>query len=143
MWQVQHEKVFPSLESDAVWKVWSDVDHWREWDEDIEYAKLSGPFVAGGELVLKPKGGPKVRIRLSEVQPGLSFTDVTRFPLARMIDVHELQDTPQGLRLKNSIRMEGPLAWLWRKLVAEKVAAGIPRQMEALARYTAGKADAP
>ena len=69
---------------------------------------------AGGELMLKPRGGPKVRIRLSQVQPGSSFTDVTRFPLARMIDVHELQDTPQGLRLKNTIRMEGPLAWLWR-----------------------------
>jgi hypothetical protein len=105
MWQVQYQKVFPSLNSGAVWKVWSDVDHWREWDEDIEYTKLSGPFVAGGELTLKPKGGPKVRIRLSEVHP--------------------------------------VLAWLWRKLVAEKVAAGIPRQMEALARYTAGKADAP
>jgi hypothetical protein len=143
MWQVEYQKVFPSLSGGAVWKVWSDVDHWPEWDEDIEYAKLSGPFVAGGELLLKPRGGPKVSIRLSEVQAGLSFTDVTHFPLARMIDVHELQDTPQGLRLKNSIRMEGPLAWLWRKLVAEKVAAGIPRQMEALARYAAGKPDAP
>jgi hypothetical protein len=140
MWQVEYEKVFSSLRSGAVWNVWSDVDRWHEWDADIEYAKLAGPFVAGGELVLKPKGGPKVRIQLSDVQPGLSFTDVTRFPLARMIDVHELQDTPQGLRLKNSIRMEGPLAWLWRKLVGENVAAGIPRQMEALARYTAAKA---
>jgi hypothetical protein len=140
MWQVQYWKVFPSLQGGAVWTVWRDVDHWHEWDADIEYATLSGPFAVGSELVLKPKGGPKVRIRLSEVMPGSSFTDVTRFPLARMIDVHELQDTPQGLKLKNSIRMEGPLAWVWRKLVGENVAAGIPRQMEALARHASAKA---
>jgi hypothetical protein len=139
MWQVQYEKIFPSLQSGAVWTVWSDVDHWHEWDADIEYATLSGPFAVGSELVLKPKGGPKVRIQLSDVTPGSSFTDVTRFPLARMVDVHELQDTPQGLKLKNSIRMEGPLAWVWRKLVGETVAAGIPRQMEALARHASAK----
>src|ERR1700748_2960446 len=32
---------------DAVWKVWTDVARWPEWDVSKEIAQLDGPFEAG------------------------------------------------------------------------------------------------
>src|SRR5260370_13787501 len=34
-------------EPDAVWKVWTDVARWPEWDVSKEIARLDGPFQPG------------------------------------------------------------------------------------------------
>ena len=80
----------------------------------------------------KPKGGPNIRLELTEVKPNYSFVDLTRFPLARMFDLHELLDHGDKLEIKSTIRIEGPLSFLWRKLVAENVAKGLKEQTERL-----------
>jgi hypothetical protein len=135
MWQANYEQIFPGLTKEAVWSAWVNVNGWSRWDDDIDFAQIAGPFQEGSEFVLKPKGGPKITIRLASVVPLKSFTDVTRFPLAQMYDVHEMTDTPSGLRIRSTIQVEGPLGWLWRRIVAQGVAAGVPKQMEALARF--------
>ena len=52
-------------------------------------------------------------LELTAIERHRSFTDLTRFPLARMYDIHELEETPEGLTIRNSVRVEGPLSWLW------------------------------
>jgi len=84
--------------------------------------------------VLKPKGGPKVNIRFLRAEALKGYTDLTPFPLARMYGIHDMEETQDGLRLRITIRIEGPLSWLWKKIVAEKVAADAPVQLESLAR---------
>ncbi len=135
MWRVEYEKTFPGLDVEAVWAAWADVERWPEWDKDLESVRLSGPFQAGARFKLKPKGGPEVDIEILSADPAKGFTDFARFPLARMYDAHEMARTPQGLTLKSAIWVEGPLSWVWRKIVAEGVAAGVPAQMEALAEH--------
>ena len=66
------------------------------------------------------------------MKPGAVFVDVTRFPLARMIDSHELIEHGDELEIKSTITLEGPLAFLWRKLVGEGVAKGLPEQTRRL-----------
>ena len=139
VWQTKYEKFFPGLKKEAVWAAWVDVDNWQKWDEDTEFAKISGPFEAGTDFTLKPAGGPNISIQITEVTPFASFTDVTRFPLAKMYDTHEIEETQDGLKLKSIIKMEGPLGWLWRKLVAEDVAAGVSKQLEAIAKFSQNK----
>jgi hypothetical protein len=52
-----------------------------------------------------------------------------------MCDVHEMEDTDEGLKLKSTIRVEGVLGWLWKRIVAQGVADGVPQQMEALTHF--------
>ena len=140
MWQVTHHAVFPGLSRDDVWAAWSDIDHWHDWDTDIEYAKAPEGFREGSVFTLKPKGGPRVRITLLRAEPRVGYTDLTHFPLARMFGIHDMADVPGGLRLTITIRVEGLLGGLWRKLVAQKVADEAPAQMRALATYAMQRA---
>lgn len=132
MWSRSYSKTVHNLDAPEVWKVWSDVDRWHLWQDDIEYARLDGEFVTGGRMRFKPRGGPELTLELTEVRAPLVFTDVTRFPLARMIDSHELTAREDGLEIRSTIRMEGALAFLWRKLVGEGVVKGLPQQTEKL-----------
>jgi hypothetical protein len=135
MWESKYEKEFEGITVKAVWDAWVDVSSWPKWDSEIEETVMKRPFAVGTQFSLKPKGGPKVSIRLTEVTPLRSFTDVTTFPFAKMYDFHEINETLNGVVLKSKITVSGPLAWLWRKIVAQGVASGVPMQMEALVSY--------
>jgi len=132
MWNKSYSKTVEGLNASQIWKVWTDVNQWHTWQDDIEYAKLDGEFRVGSVFRFKPKGGPNIQIELTEVKPNSVFVDLTRFPLARMFDSHELIDHGNKLEIKTTIRVEGPLSFLWRKLVAENVANGMKEQTERL-----------
>ena len=135
MWQVTHSATFEGLRKDAVWAAWSDVDRWHEWDPDLDFAHAPDGFNPGTRFVLKPKGGPKVNIRLLRAEPLRGYTDLTVFPLARMYGIHDMVETSDGLTLSITIRVEGPLTRLWKTLVAQKVADEAPAQLRSLANW--------
>jgi Polyketide cyclase / dehydrase and lipid transport len=128
MWSSTYEQKVTGVTRQRVWDVWTDVDRWSSWQDDVEYAHLEGSFSTGSVIRFKPKGGPKVRIELTDVRAPSRFVDVTRFPLARMVDAHELVETAEGLEIRNTLSMEGLLAFVWRKLVGEGVAKSLPEQ---------------
>ena len=134
-WNHLFEKTVQGITREQIWQTWSDVNNWTAWDKELEETKLSGAFQNGSHFTLKPKGGPVVKITITECEPLKSFTDVTHFPLAKMIDRHELIETPEGLKIRNELTVTGPLAWLWRKIVAENVANGMPQQIDSMIEY--------
>jgi hypothetical protein len=139
MWHWTHKATFSGLTKAEVFSAWAEVERWSEWDEGIDYARLAGPFQPGAKITLRPKGGPEVSINVLSADPELGFTDETRFFLARMVDVHEMRDTPEGLELTSTLSMHGPLAALWVRLVGAGVASSVPEQMSALCRYIVGR----
>jgi len=132
MWSKTYSKTVQGLKADNVWKVWTDVNQWHVWQDDIEYAKLDGEFKVGNTFLLKPKGGPKVNIEIIKVEPNIIFTDLTRFPLAKMYGSHEFFVHGDELEIKTTMSIEGPLSFVWRKIVAEDVANGMQEQTERL-----------
>jgi hypothetical protein len=130
---------FSDLSKAEVFAAWADVERWSQWDEGLDFAHLQGPFHAGAKIKLKPKGGPVVAIDVLAADPECGFTDETSFFLARMVDVHAMRDTAEGLELTSTLSMHGPLAALLVKLVGAQVAASAPEQMRALHRYIVGR----
>lgn len=131
-WTRTTTKTYPGLSKDAVWRLWTDVNGWSRWHSDLDLCKLEGRFEKGNHFLLKPKGAPTFKIELTAVEEGRAFTDCTKFFGARMFDSHLLEETPEGVRLTNTLTVEGPLAFLWIKLVAQKVAATVPAENDAL-----------
>lgn len=68
------------------------------------------------------------------------FLDVTNFPLAKMYDNHTFEETPEGLKITNTISVKGLLAFLWVKLVAQNIVnalpADLPKQIEAAGKLS-------
>ena len=132
MWSKTYSKKVQGLKAEQVWKIWTDLNQWHTWQSDIEYAKLEGEFKVGNTFLLKPKGGPKVNIEIIKVEPNRQFTDLTRFPGARMYGTHEFVIHDDELEIKTTMSIEGPLSFVWRKIVAEDVANGMMEQTDNL-----------
>jgi hypothetical protein len=133
MWTSSCSKVFKSINKEAIWQRWSDVNTWHEWIPNIESCRLDKPFASGNSFTLKPKGSPEVTVKLLNVKREHTFTGCTRFFGATMYDIHEMHQDPQGIRLTVTLKVMGPLGFLWRKLVAEKIEANLPTLLKNLA----------
>lgn len=129
MWTKSHSFITDKVTKEQIWKLFEDVNQWHQWDTGIEYAKLNGKFEKGNYFTLKPKGGPEVKVELLETKPYEGFLDLTRFPLAKMYDNHSFENTPEGLKITNTISVSGILSFLWIKLVAKKIAESMPEDM--------------
>ena len=132
MWTRYHAKVYPGLSRDLIWKTMTDINRWPEWHDDLEDCKLEGEFAVGNFFKLKPKGMRVVKIEITEIHEGFSFTDCTHFPGASMFDTHSLEETPEGLRIANKLVVTGFLSFVWIKLVAQNVANSVPVEIDAL-----------
>lgn len=127
-----HSHFAQNISASQVWKVWTDVNNWHTWDLDIEWAQIEDPFENGNSFILKPKSGPKVKITLQDIEPQKSFTDLARFPFARMYSIHRMIAKEDGFELIHTVRMEGLLSALWWHLVGKNVAAGMEAQTQKL-----------
>ncbi len=130
MWTKSYSVITKQVTKEQMWKLFADVNNWHIWDKGIEYCKLEGKFEAGSYFFLKPKGAPEVRVELLETIKNKKFVDVTKFPLAKMYDEHLFEETPQGLKITNTISVKGILAFLWIKLVAQNIVANFPSDMK-------------
>jgi hypothetical protein len=132
MWERTYSTVCQGVSKEVIWRLWTDVNNWSSWHGDLEYCKLEGAFEVGNYFMLKPKGVKAVKIRLTEVDEGRSFTDRTDFFGAQMYDTHTIEEIPDGLLLTNRVVVTGPLKWLWVKLVGQNVANTVPEDMQKL-----------
>jgi hypothetical protein len=127
MWQQGYEIETSEVSPNQIWQTWADVNNWADWDDGIEYASTQDAFGVGCVFELKPKGAPKVKIKIIECEQGHYFTDMTQFPFAKMYGRHEMSRGEKGtLKLKTTMSMTGPLALLWVRLVAQKIADDLP-----------------
>lgn len=135
MWVKKFSKVYKDIRKEDIWRAWADVNNWPKWDSELEYCDLKGQFAQGEQFILKPRGGPKVKITLSEVTTNERFTDYCKFLGATMYDAHELTNEPDGIRITNIISVTGPLSFLWVRLVAKKVAQAVLIQTDNLVKF--------
>jgi Polyketide cyclase / dehydrase and lipid transport len=132
MWQRTHRKTFHDITPAAVWHAWSDINNWATWNPGIEYCTLTEPFIRGSRFTLKPLGAPAVQVELIEVEPQRTFTDCTFFFGAKMYGKHTIEENEKGITLTTTVTITGPLGFVWRTLVGNKVVAKLPEQTEAL-----------
>ena len=134
MWTRSHSQVYQNINKQHVWQLWADINHYTHWHSDLDYCRLIGDFTVGNYFALKPKEAPEVKVWITELIENKRFTDCTHFFGAKMYDIHELEETTDGLRITNTLKVTGWLRFLWVKLVANKVAASVPQEMESLVK---------
>jgi hypothetical protein len=115
----------------SVWKVWTDVAHWHEWDVSKEIAHLDGPFQPGVSGWAKQRGNLGGSFTITAVEDGRRFVTECPMPLGKVIFDHMLEPLAGGrVRVIKKVEVQGgfgPLLWLlaprMRRDIAESLAA--------------------
>ncbi len=122
-----------------IFSIYEDVEHWPDWDPDLEAASLTGPFEAGGIGWIKPAGAPRMKTRIVSLAPRQSFTAHARLPLCRMEFIHTIEPVRQGtdspMAVTHSIDFHGLLALAFRMMLRRKIANSLPRALQGLRRH--------
>ncbi|MCV7197335.1 SRPBCC family protein [Mycobacterium angelicum] len=113
-----------SIEIDApphlVWEVFSDVERWPEWTASVTaLTAVDGPGLAAGKrFAIKQPRMSKLVWKVTEIDPGSSWTWVQRAPGAFASARHEVIARPGGGTLvRQRIDQRGPLGGLVGRLM--------------------------
>jgi hypothetical protein len=103
---------------DAVWKVWTDVARWPEWDVSKEIARLDGPFQPGVSGWAKQRGNLGGSFTITEVDEGRRWVTECPMPMGKVIFVHVLDPVLTGrVRVVKRVEVQGTFGSLLRLLV--------------------------
>jgi len=115
-------RIIENISKEKIYNLWTDVDNWSKWNENILDSKLIGEFKEGTFIKLAIKDAPKSKIKLLKIKKNKSFTYLTSFLLAQMYTTYEIIEKNNHLELRASIKIEGLLSFLWKQLVVQDVA---------------------
>jgi hypothetical protein len=120
MWHKSFSTVTKEVTKDQIWTVLTDINHWNEWDKDLEWTECTGEAKLNADFLLKPKGGPKTKLTISQFDKPNVFADISHLPLAKMHTIHTLSQTSDGVKIQVDIKISGFLTFLWSKVIGQK-----------------------
>ena len=106
--------------TEAVWAILSDGERWPEWTPTVTSVKPlgSGPLAVGTRVVIRQPRFPPALWKVVALEPGRSFTWVTRSPGVSVVACHGVEASGAGTRATLSLRFDGILGgllgWLTR-----------------------------
>jgi uncharacterized membrane protein len=106
-----------------VWDVFSDVEHWPDWTASVtSLAGLDGPALAVGKrFAIKQPGMQKLVWKVTEIDPGTSWTWVQRSPGVLVTARHWVIAQPGGRTLvRQQLDQRGALGALVGRAMAKK-----------------------
>lgn len=133
MWSAEYT-VVTDVSKESIWKVWADVENWKQWDEGLEWCRLEGEFKTGASYTLKPKGSSEVKSTIVNCEPLKKFSDVTKLPLAKLEFVHEMRDEKDGLHVTHRVMISGLLGFFFVQIIGKDTARDFPKTIGNLVR---------
>jgi uncharacterized protein YndB with AHSA1/START domain len=118
----------------AVWKVWTDVARWPEWDVSKEIARLDGPFQPGACGWAKQRGNLGGSFTITAVDDGRHWVTECPVPFGKVLFDHLLEPVAGGrVRVVKRVEVQGGFGPLFR-LLAPKMRREIGESLVALER---------
>jgi uncharacterized membrane protein len=127
-----------------VWDVFTDVEHWPDWTASVtSLVGLDGAALAvGRRFAIKQPGMPKLIWKVTDLEPGRSWTWVQSSPGGRVTARHDVIAQPSGRTLvRQRLDQRGILGALIGRLMVKKTkrfldleARGLKARSEQLSR---------
>jgi uncharacterized protein YndB with AHSA1/START domain len=132
MWSTEHS-IETTASPESIWRLWSDVATWGEWNADIERIEISGPFAAGSMISMTPTGQETVELRIAEVAEPDRFVDEADLGDVVVRTVHRIERLDEE-RNRVSYRMEitGPAADAIGPKLGPAISGDFPETLAAL-----------
>jgi hypothetical protein len=116
----------------AFYSRWIDHSTWQQWSPDAEWVRLDGPVAGGTTGTLKPTGGPQVRFTITTLTPDQEYTDTSTLLGARLVFQHLAHVDDDRTVLAVRVTVDGPLSWLWARILGQSFAASAPTDLARL-----------
>jgi hypothetical protein len=117
-----------------IWAIWTDVEHWSEWDTELADSHLESDFVLGAVGKLTPKVGRVSPFRISQLSTGNSYTFTLKLPLCRLNVHRHLHNHLDGTYFTHEVWFQGILAFLFGLLLGRRFRLLLPSIMENVKR---------
>jgi len=100
-----------SAPRDRVWSIMSDIARWPEWTPTVTSVELldPGPLAIGNRARIRQPRLPQAVWRITELDPGRSFTWVTRSPGVEVTARHSVEPSGTGVRAHLALHFGGML----------------------------------
>lgn len=122
--------------ADDVWRLFVDVERWPELTESMrEVSRIdSGPLRLGSEALIKQPGLARARWKVTELEPGRSFTWETATAGVTSVGAHLVEPGEGGSTITLSLRQTGPMARLVGWLLGSRINRYLSMELEGFRR---------
>jgi uncharacterized protein YndB with AHSA1/START domain len=132
MWEYEHS-VETRAPADALWRRWSDMAAWPEWNHGIEKIEIDGPFAVGTKFTMTPPDDDPIEMRIVKIVPGELFTDEMDAGDFVVRTVHRLEQAAAGwTRVTYRTEITGPAADEAGPQLGPAITADFPEVLAAL-----------
>ena len=138
MWTYIHEKEC-NIDIDRLWDLYSNVENWKLWDEEVESISIEGDFAVGTKGVMTMEGQDPMNFTLTTVEEKKCFIDETVIePLNVSIIVGHFieKKTNDRFFLRHSVIIKGENADMVAEQIGESFTVDIPASMEKLIKLS-------
>ena len=131
MWETEI-RVQTQATKESIWSRWESIETWSDWDNSVEYAYLNKSFQEGSTGLMKPKGGPKTKFRITKIIKNRIFITQSRLPFCIIDFIHEIVQGENSIEVIHRIEMKGVLSFLFSKIMGADMAKDLPSSVRAL-----------
>ena len=121
---------------ERVWKIWSDMTTWGEWNPNVTTMDWTGGFVQGSQGVMNTKARQHHKMTLAEVNPGRFFAlETVVVPLTRFrFNCRVEPEAANRTRISQMVEVKGLLGPLMQGMMGPQVSKEFPTLLANLAR---------
>ena len=132
MWVAEHS-IETTAMPEEIWRQWSDVAGWPEWNGDILRIELDGPFAAGSRITMTPIGQEPIELRIAEAVEPERFVDEADLGEIVVRTTHRVDRLNEG-RARVTYRMEitGPAGDTVGPQIGPQISGDFPQVLAAL-----------
>ena len=99
-----------SAAREKVWRIWSDMSTWGDWNPNVATMDWQGGFASGTTGVMNTKAGQHHKMELVDVEPGRSFALLTSVvPGTKFRFNCRIEPAGGKTRISQTVEVGGPL----------------------------------
>jgi len=124
---------------DKVWKIWSDMSTWGDWNPNVSTMEWEGGFASGTTGIMNTRAGQHHKMKLVDVVPGRSFALETSVVPGTTFRFNCRIELVSGkARVSQTVEVRGPLGPVLGGMLGPQVSKEFGTLLSNLARRAEG-----
>ena len=108
--------------ADGVWKIWSDMSTWGEWNPNVATMEWQGAFESGSTGIMNTRAGQHHKMKLLDVQPGRGFAlETSVVPGTTFRFNCQIEPVGGEAKISQTVEVNGPLGPIMQGMLGPQV----------------------